>query len=304
MKTTMFIFVSTLLFSISALALPVLNIPKSISIDTVLANYDFNGIVALDNCSGSIIKLEGMSDNQKAFVLTNGHCIKMGSASFNFTASTSQVQTWGGSANRGKYPAPGEVLKNISVKRLFTVLSSDAKPLGKVMGEMLVYATMTKTDMAIYRLKETYSQIKQKFSVTPLMLADSAPASGEPIEVISGYWKRGYSCSIEDTIYSLKEGGWLWKDSLRYSPEGCDIIGGTSGSPVVSNVTRKVIGVNNTANEGREDCSVMNPCEIDENGQKLVLKKRGYAQQTHWLYECLDANFNLSLERASCKLAK
>ena len=38
-------------------------------------NYDFNGIIKLSNCSGSVIKLSGMPMAAKAIAMTNGHCL-------------------------------------------------------------------------------------------------------------------------------------------------------------------------------------------------------------------------------------
>ena len=40
---------------------------------TRFATYD--AIVALDNCSGSLVRFPGAADTDKAVVLTNGHCI-------------------------------------------------------------------------------------------------------------------------------------------------------------------------------------------------------------------------------------
>ena len=48
----------------------------------------------------------------------------------------------------------------------------------------------------------------------------------------------------------------------------------------------------------------MHPCEVDEQGNKTVLKNRSYGQQTFNLYECMNDNFKLDLERESCKLPK
>ena len=45
---------------------------------TLTADYDFEGIVALDDCSGSLIQLENSLDSDPAMVLTNGHCIETG----------------------------------------------------------------------------------------------------------------------------------------------------------------------------------------------------------------------------------
>ncbi len=247
--------------------------------DEIRATYNFEGIVALSGCSGSLVRFEDSDEADQAMVLTNGHCVRL--------------------------LDPGLVLVNQNVSRSFDVLSPTASKLGSVQAVKLIYATMTKTDMALYLLKETYVDILKKFKTRPLTLSSEAPAAGTAIEVISGYWKRGYSCEIEATVEGLKEGRWLFEDSLRYSRPGCEVIGGTSGSPVIEAGTRTVIAVNNTINERGARCEVNNPCEIDQNGDVTQYKKGlGYAQQTAWVYSCRAENGELDLNVAGCLLPK
>ncbi len=94
------------------------------------------------------------------------------------------------------------------------------------------------------------------------------------------------------------------KDSIRYSKKGCEVYGGTSGSPVIAKGERVVVGVNNTGNESGKLCTNNNPCEIDVNGNKKVLKGRGYAQQTYWVYSCLNEEFDIDLSKQGCNLPK
>jgi hypothetical protein len=65
----------TLLFPLSAFALPINNVGfRAIEIPaSFTAGYDFEGIVALSNCSGALIRLEQSNDNDKGLILTNGH---------------------------------------------------------------------------------------------------------------------------------------------------------------------------------------------------------------------------------------
>jgi hypothetical protein len=169
----------------------------------------------------------------------------------------------------------------------------------------LLYATMTKTDMALYQLRETYNDILKKYKTRPLTLSRESPAVGTSIEIISGYWKRGYSCDIEATVEGLKEGRWLFEDSLRYSRPGCEVIGGTSGSPVIEAGTRTVIAVNNTINERGAKCEVNNPCELDDAGTVTQYKKGfGYAQQTAWVYSCRTDSGIIDISVEGCLLPK
>jgi V8-like Glu-specific endopeptidase len=124
------------------------------------------------------------------------------------------------------------------------------------------------------------------------------------MEVISGYWMRGYSCNIETFVPKLEEDGWVCEDSIRYSRPGCETIGGTSGSPVIRAGTRTVIGVNNTGNEDGEKCTMNNPCEIDKDGKIVFQKGYSYGQQTYWVYSCLNQYNEIDLKVPGCQLAK
>jgi V8-like Glu-specific endopeptidase len=182
--------------------------------------------------------------------------------------------------------------------------STGQRVVGTLSTTRLVYATMTRTDFAIYELDKNYREIEGQYRTRPLTLASRKGDLGEPIQVLSGYWKRGYSCAIEAFIPTLREAGWTMSDSIRYSRPGCEVIGGTSGSPVVSGLTREVIGVNNTGNESGEECTMNNPCEVDEAGNIRAEKGFSYGQQVRWIYGCLASGRTLDLKRPECELPK
>ena len=246
----------------------------------VNTDYDFEGIVALSNCSGSLVQFENSKDSDQALMFTNGHCVEFG------------------------FPKPGQILKNQNSSRRVNLMNSKAQLAGTVKAVRLLYATMTSTDLAIYQLQETYSQIKEKFHVSPLVLSATHPQLAMPIEVISGYWRKGYSCSIEAFIPQLIEEGYHFADSIRYSRPGCETIGGTSGSPIVLSGTRDMVGINNTGNEDGQECTMNNPCEVDSEGNVSFEKGLSYAQQTFWVYSCLNAENKLDLNQAGCQLPK
>lgn len=239
--------------------------------------YNFAGIVALSNCSGSLVKFETSKDTDFAMVLTNGHCIS------------------------GMIPY-GQVIVHEPSSRTFRLLNSSGQALGQIRASEILYATMTKTDMAIYKLRSTYAEIKTQYNIEALTLSSQHQTLGENIEVISGYWRRGYRCSVEANIYQLKEGDWIWEDSIRYSRPGCEVIGGTSGSPIVAAGTRTIIGINNTGNEDGRRCTINNPCEIDENGNVTYTQGYSYGQQTFWIYSCLNEQNELELTKPDCAL--
>ncbi|MEV4599299.1 serine protease [Amycolatopsis sp. NPDC049253] len=244
------------------------------------ATTTFSGTVALSNCSGSVVKPAGTPDTAPALVLSNGHCLESG------------------------FPDPGEVIVGQRSTRTFSLLSSDGKSsLGTLKAKKVVYATMTDTDVSLYQLDTTYAAIKQKYHVSPLELVSAHPTAGTHIDVVSGYWKTIYSCSIDGFVHELHENGWVWKDSIRYTPE-CKTIGGTSGSPIVETATGKVIGVNNTSNDDGQRCTLDNPCEVDGSGNVTVHPGTKYGEETFGIPACLTTASEIDLNRAGCTLPK
>jgi trypsin-like peptidase len=240
---------------------------------------DFAGTVSLSNCSGSVIRFPNSADSDPALVLTNGHCLETG------------------------FPDPGEVIVGQSSSRSFGLLDSSGSRVATLRASKVAYSTMTDTDITIYQLTRTYAQIRSSYGISALTVADTHPVAGTAIKVVSGYWKRIYSCSIDGFVYRLKEGGWTWKDSVRYTA-ACDTIGGTSGSPVVDNATGKVVAVNNTGNEDGGTCTVDNPCEVDASGNVTVHQGINYAEETYAIPACFGAGNKLDLNASGCTLPK
>ncbi|MFF2654481.1 trypsin-like serine peptidase [Streptomyces sp. NPDC058045] len=242
-------------------------------------DVDFSGTVALSNCSGSVVRMPDSQPTDPALVLSNGHCLESG------------------------MPGAGEVLTDQPSDRSFTLLDAAGKDLGTVQADKLAYATMTDTDVSLYQLTSTYQEIADQYGIEPLNVSDQHPKESTAISVVSGYWKKIYSCDVDAFVHELKEGDWTFKDSVRYT-SACDTIGGTSGSPVVDSATREVVAVNNTGNEDGEECTMNNPCEVDENGEVTVHQGINYAQQTYLIPACIGAGNKLDLEAEGCTLPK
>ncbi|MEU5048184.1 serine protease [Streptomyces sp. NPDC021096] len=240
---------------------------------------DFAGTVALSNCSGSLVRLPGSADTDPALVLTNGHCLETG------------------------MPGAGEVITDRPSSRSFSLLNSTAGKVATLRAVKISYATMTDTDITLYELNTTYAKIKQQYGISALALSGDRSTAGTSIKVVSGYWKRIYTCNVDGFVHQLREADWTWKDSLRYTPS-CNTIGGTSGSPVVDVNSGKVVAVNNTGNESGERCTMNNPCEVDENGQVTVRRGINYAQQTYGITKCFAAGNKLDLDLPGCELPK
>lgn len=243
------------------------------------AKPGFAGTVALDNCSGSLVKMPESKPDDPALVLSNGHCREDG------------------------MPEPGQVVTDEPSQRSFGLLKDDGSEAGKVNAEKLSYATMTDTDVSLYQVGSTYQQIEDKYQVKPLEVQAEPPKKGTDITVVSGYWKETYSCGLDGVVPQLKEGGWTQKNSLRYTKE-CETKGGTSGSPVIDDASGKVVGVNNTRNEDGGKCTMNNPCEVDKQGKVTVRKGIAYGQQTALLTQCVGAGNKLDLDRQGCELPK
>jgi V8-like Glu-specific endopeptidase len=241
---------------------------------------DFHAIVALSNCSGSVVRGPKSTDNDPAMVLTNGHCSELG------------------------MPGPGQVITNRSSRRSFTLLNpSGSGSLGTLRATQIEYSTMTDTDVTLYKLSTTYAQLKSRYGTDALRLSPDHPVAGTQISVVSGYWRRIYSCKIDGFVYRLKESSWTWKDSVRYTST-CNTIGGTSGSPVIGDSSGQVVAVNNTGNEDGERCTLNNPCEVDENGTVTVHQGTNYAQETYILARCLVAGSDVDLTSSDCALPR
>ncbi|MEV7418016.1 serine protease [Streptomyces sp. NPDC089919] len=239
----------------------------------------YAGTVALSNCSGSLVRVPNSLASDPALVLSNGHCLETG------------------------FPEPGEVVKDYPSSRSFTLLTASGARAGTVRASKIAYGTMTDTDVSIYQLTKTYAQIQSQYGIAALTLNDTHPVQGSAIKVVSGYWKRTYSCNVDAFAYRLKEGDWTWKDSLRYT-SSCNTIGGTSGSPVIDTTTGKVVAVNNTGNEDGETCTVNNPCEVDEAGHVTIHPGINYAEETYQIVACVGAGNKIDLSRPGCVLPK
>lgn len=243
---------------------------------TAGTDTDFGGIVELSSCSGAVVRLPEATATDRALVLTNGHCLP-------------------------KLPEPGEVVSNRPSERTFTLLDPDGEELAELTADRLVYATMTDTDAAVYRLRETYAELRADHDTEALPLAGSRPAAGTEIDVVSGYWRRVYSCAIDGFVPELREDGYTSRDAIRYTA-GCDAPGGSSGSPIVD-PAGEVVGVNNTAYEDTgDDCSLDNPCEVRRGGRVTVVPDGHYGQQTYPLVECISTRGVATPHRSGCPL--
>lgn len=233
--------------------------------------------IALSNCSASLVRFPTSQTTDRALMLTNGHCFE------------------------GGFPSAGQVITNRASSRSGTLLNATGGSLGTVRADLVLYSTMTDTDVTLYRLNETFASVQSRTGATPYTIRSTKANGTEQMFIPSGYWKRVWECNLQGFVYQLRESQWTFKDSLRYA-KPCDTIGGTSGSPVIDSNARDMIGINNTLNEDGQQCTLNNPCEVDQSGHITVDQGRAYGQQTWWITTCVNASRALDLTVPGCLL--
>ncbi|HEV7648504.1 MAG TPA: serine protease [Actinophytocola sp.] len=233
--------------------------------------------IALSNCSASLVRFPNSAGTDQAMMLTNGHCYE------------------------GGFLPAGEVLVNEPSTRSGTLLDASGNSAGTVGADLVLYATMTGTDVTLYRLTDTYDAISSSTGATALTIAAGHPADGSAIGIPSGYWQQVWNCQVNGFVSTLREDEWTWHDSIRYDT-ACDTIHGTSGSPVVDEASGQIVGINNTGNDDGQSCTLNNPCEVDENGNVTVHQGQSYGEETYWFNTCLDASNALDLNTPGCLL--
>jgi hypothetical protein len=237
---------------------------------------DFTSTASLSGCSASVVRFADSQPNEQALMITAGHC--------------------------HEFLQAGQVLVNKSSRQIFELHNPDGSVAGTTRASRILYGTMTKTDIMLYQLRDTYADLQSKFGVPALTLAQNSPAVGTGIAVVSAYWKRIFTCSVEEIVYEIREGVYTWKNSIQYHQPGCEVLPGTSGSPVIDTTTGQVVGINNTRYENGTPCTLNNPCEADANGNTHVETGAAYGQQSWWLYTCITAQHTIDLNRPGCLL--
>ena len=255
----------------------------------------YNGIGVIDvnygACTGFLFST-GIHPTAPAYVLTNGHC----QGSFN------------------KLPTDREVLVDRPTKTQFTVnYFHDFKPDRLTIPvKRLVYGTMKNNDIAILELTKTQQELTQA-GIAPLQIAAKPAELGEPLIVVgvpsqgvkdelsflhAATCQTGASANVKEDIYN-------WKRSIRHQ---CSIVGGMSGSPMISLKTQQVVGIINTGvNDSaakQPQCSLNRPCEVVKNGFVQTFPQENYGQPVYQIPACFDRNGRFDLDRATCELER
>jgi V8-like Glu-specific endopeptidase len=234
------------------------------------------GATDLGTCAGSVVRTPASRPEDPALLLTNGHCVE------------------------GQRPAPGSALVDQPADREVPIANRQGYPQTTARANRLVYATMTGTDIALYRLDKTYAQLGAagakvfKLTTTPVR-------AGDPLTL--AYLNRRQSCAAEAVVPHLREGGYQQDHSIRYATTtDCVPVHGMSGSALLAPDGSTVVGIHNTHNDGGEQGTDNNPCEVGPDGTVTAVKDRGYGQQVDGIAGCLTAESELDLARYGCTL--
>ncbi|MFF0145230.1 secreted trypsin-like serine protease [Amycolatopsis sulphurea] len=237
---------------------------------------DVEGVVDLRGCVGSVVRTPASRPQDPALVLTNGHCVE------------------------GERPAPGKALVDQPADRPVPIGDPQGYPKVQAKANRLVYATMTGTDVALYRLDSTYGQLAAK-GAKVFQLGTAPVKAGAQFTLNNGY--EPGSCSAEAVVPHLREGGYQLDNSIRYvTIPACSGGHGTSGSPLVGPDGTTVVGIHNTHNDDGAKCTDDNACEVDADGKETAVKGRSYGQQVAGLAACLTEGSTLDLTRPGCAL--
>jgi hypothetical protein len=245
---------------------------------TLAVAADLTATIRLNNCSASLVRYPSSVSTDRAMMLTNGHCFE------------------------GGFLAAGQVLQNRSSTRRGTLLNAAGTGVLTLTADRLLYATMTGTDVALYRLTRTFASIQSATGIAARTISASHPVAGDTF-VPSGFFARVFDCDIQTFVPTLREDVWTWHDSIRYNT-ACATIHGTSGSPIISVATGQLVGINNTANDNGQVCTLNNPCEVGPDGTPTATLGLRYGQETYWFTTCLTSSRTINLNLTGCLLTR
>ena len=255
----------------------------------------YNGIGLIDVnygvCTGFLFST-GKNPQAPAYVLTNGHC----------------------QGKINQLPSNREIIVNRSSKTNFIVnYFHDFKSARlSIPVNRIVYGTMKNNDIAILELTKTQQELI-KAGITPLKISDRPARSGEKTIVVgipsegvkeTNNFLHATTCQTGELV-NLKEDVYNWKRSIRHR---CSIVGGMSGSPMISIETNRVVGIINTGVNDtaakQPQCSLNRPCEVGQNGLMQTFEHENYGQLVDRIPTCFDRNGIFNLYQSTCQLER
>lgn len=236
------------------------------------------GFPAIQGCESSIVKTSASRDEDPALLVTNGHCVP--------TVDPEMTA-----------PERGTSLTDEPVSVPVPFTDDEGYQLTKAKTERLIVATMTGTDLAVYRLDRSFAQLAAD-GVRVLQLAAEPPKVGDKVSLMT-FEPR--SCTIEAVVPTLREDGYEQQNALRMAGDPkCETFPGTSGAALVAADGTTLVGINNTNNREGGKCVADGPCEVAADGSTSVVTDQPYGQQVVGLNDCITAGSTFD---ADCTLA-
>jgi hypothetical protein len=258
---------------------------------------NYNGIGLLEQegegfCTAFFVNTgTGGESNSPAYAITNGHC-----------------------SDTHQFPDTKEIIINKPSDIVFKLnyFVNNKARVRSVSVRRIAYATMKGTDITILELDTTFGQlVKEGF--TPLKIDAFPPSVGEPVEIV-GIPMTGVDSSrsfIHRAVCELgqpanvREESYQWEKSIRMR---CSVVGGMSGSPLVSLRSNRVVAIANTGVDDealtKPECSMNRPCEVSNDGSIATFPKENYAQRVSDIPSCFDRKGIFNLNLPSCNLEK
>ena len=250
----------------------------------------FSGIALINldgfTCSGSLVvpATLDLATDGPAYLLTAGHCLL----------------TLGGPPNDIVGDTRLDPPTNSVRFRYFGDSTGAATEVGAT---RFLFATLKGADIGIVELAPTRLELRRA-GVVPFVLSDEAGVDGEAIAYAGYPGSAGpFSPAVLGACRQLRkvplvlEAGFHSYDAIANDCQG--LLGGASGSPVLSLATGKVIGLHNThAEEGGVPCAHNHPCEGGVN----ISEGTAYAIPTAGLGACFGPAGRFDVTLGGCPL--
>jgi len=173
----------------------------------------------------------------------------------------------------------------------------------------VAYSTMKGHDLAVLALDASYSDLLRR-GYRPWPSAFVLPGAREPVVIVGAplqnnptqSYLRLAACPLTGTARVLLERQWHWFDEPRATCR--DILPGSSGSPVISRQTGRLVGIVGTTTLGSffpADCYLGRPCEAEAGGTR-VLEETSYFTPVVGIDRCFDRSGRFELARPGCPL--
>ena len=255
--------------------------------DTPFRSNALRGTALVGGCSAAVFRSPQSRRSDPAMVLTNGHCVD-------------------------PRPEPGGGLRGRADDQRVLVKDRHGDTVVRAHTTRLLHATMTGTDVAVYRLDTSYADLRAR-KVPVFALAPHGPRVGQRVRVLSAGSAEDYTCTVAAIVPGLVEAGYTQHGAIRYQRQrGCagSAVGdgkgpghGDSGSPLVDPRSGRIVGIHGTGNDEGLRCLEDNPCEVDARGRRTSVMNARYGQQTALLRACLAPGSRMALSRPACTLA-